>query len=189
MPSFPFQSTTSLETSPSPPSPAHHLGHSHHAHSHTHLPPHHVGGQNGLNGGLNNNLSLLSSASSASSNSVNSVNGSTSVNNTGSHVAITNHVNNAGSTLSNSSNGTSIKYGTLVPNRVFVGGISSTTTEADLHKLFSTFGNVKATKIISDRGGCSKGYGFVTFETEEEAKKLQAEVSFANSFLFRYFVP
>ena len=53
---------------------------------------------------------------------------------------------------------------------------SSTTTEADLHKLFSTFGNVKATKIISDRGGCSKGYGFVTFETEEEAKKLQAEV-------------
>ncbi len=73
-------------------------------------------------------------------------------------------------------NGTSIKYGTLVPNRIFVGGISSTTTEADLHKLFSAFGNVKATKIISDRGGCSKGYGFVTFETEEEAKKLQAEV-------------
>jgi RNA recognition motif-containing protein len=74
------------------------------------------------------------------------------------------------------SGSTSIKYGTLVPNRIFVGGISSTTTEADLHKLFSAFGNVKATKIISDRGGCSKGYGFVTFETEEEAKKLQAEV-------------
>jgi len=52
---------------------------------------------------------------------------------------------------------------------------SSSTTEQDLHKLFSAFGNVKATKIISDRGGCSKGYGFVTFETEEEAKKLQAE--------------
>ena len=71
----------------------------------------------------------------------------------------------------------SIKYGTLIPNRVFVGGISNTTTEADLHKLFSEYGNVRATKIISDRGGASKGYGFVTFETEEEAKKLQDEVS------------
>ena len=78
---------------------------------------------------------------------------------------------------SSSTSAQQIKYGTLVPNRVFVGGISSTTTEADLHKLFSSFGNVRATKIISDRGGCSKGYGFVTFETEEEAKKLQAEVS------------
>ena len=58
-----------------------------------------------------------------------------------------------------------------------MGGISNTTTEADLHKLFSEYGNVRATKIISDRGGASKGYGFVTFETEEEAKKLQDEVS------------
>ena len=74
-------------------------------------------------------------------------------------------------------NGGGPKYGTLIPNRVFVGGISNTTTEADLHKLFSEYGNVRATKIISDRGGASKGYGFVTFETEEEAKKLQDEVS------------
>ena len=58
-----------------------------------------------------------------------------------------------------------------------MGGISNTTTEADLHKLFSDYGNVRATKIISDRGGASKGYGFVTFETEEEAKRLQDEVS------------
>eukprot|EP00095_Tigriopus_kingsejongensis_P009148 snap_masked-scaffold314_size210232-processed-gene-1.0 protein:Tk09148 transcript:snap_masked-scaffold314_size210232-processed-gene-1.0-mRNA-1 annotation:"protein boule" len=108
---------------------------------------------------------MMSSSHLISTNSV--VGGITSVPNNS--VAITNQTNNA------ISNGTSIKYGTLVPNRIFVGGISSTTTEADLHKLFSAFGNVKATKIISDRGGCSKGYGFVTFETEEEAKKLQAE--------------
>ena len=37
--------------------------------------------------------------------------------------------------VASSSSSSSIKYGTLVPNRVFVGGISSTTTEADLHKL------------------------------------------------------
>jgi len=65
------------------------------------------------------------------------------------------------------------KVGTLVPNRVFVGGISSNTTESELHQLFSEFGNVKQTKIIADRAGVSKGYGFVTFETEEEARRLQ----------------
>lgn len=68
------------------------------------------------------------------------------------------------------------KYGTLVPNRIFVGGISASTSEAELAQLFSAYGNVKATKIISDRAGVSKGYGFVTFETEEEAKRLQQEV-------------
>lgn len=68
------------------------------------------------------------------------------------------------------------KYGTLVPNRVFVGGISASTSEAELAQVFSAYGNVKATKIISDRAGVSKGYGFVTFETEEEAKRLQQEV-------------
>lgn len=67
------------------------------------------------------------------------------------------------------------KFGTLVPNRVFVGGISSTTTESELHSLFSAFGNVKQTKIIQDRAGVSKGYGFVTFETEEEARRLQVQ--------------
>lgn len=69
------------------------------------------------------------------------------------------------------------KYGTVVPNRVFVGGISASTSEAELAQLFSAYGNVKATKIISDRAGVSKGYGFVTFETEEEAKRLQQEVT------------
>ncbi|XP_022239926.1 protein boule-like isoform X2 [Limulus polyphemus] len=67
------------------------------------------------------------------------------------------------------------KFGTLIPNRIFVGGISPSTTEAELHALFSNYGNVKATKIIADRAGVSKGYGFVTFETEEEAKRMQAE--------------
>lgn len=68
------------------------------------------------------------------------------------------------------------KYGTLVPNRIFVGGISANTSVEELAQLFSSYGNVKATKIISDRAGVSKGYGFVTFETEEEAKRLQQEV-------------
>jgi len=43
--------------------------------------------------------------------------------------------------------------------------------------MFSAYGSVKATKVISDRAGVSKGYGFVTFETEEEAKRLVEIVS------------
>jgi len=64
------------------------------------------------------------------------------------------------------------KFGTVIPNRVFVGGISGSTTEQDLLELFSNYGNVKSTKVINDRSGLSKGYGFVTFETEEEARRL-----------------
>lgn len=65
------------------------------------------------------------------------------------------------------------KYGTLIPNRIFVGGISGDTTESELTRLFSAYGQVKSTKIIVDRAGVSKGYGFVTFETEQEAQRLQ----------------
>lgn len=65
--------------------------------------------------------------------------------------------------------------GTLVPNRIFVGGISSNTTESELLQLFSNYGTVKAAKIIQDRAGVSRGYGFITFESEDDAKRLQRE--------------
>ncbi|XP_076256630.1 boule homolog, RNA binding protein isoform X2 [Rhynchophorus ferrugineus] len=63
------------------------------------------------------------------------------------------------------------KYGTLVPNRIFVGGIAANTTETELMQLFSEFGAVRAAKIIQDRAGVSKGYGFITFETEDDARR------------------
>lgn len=69
------------------------------------------------------------------------------------------------------------KYGTIVPERVFVGGISMSMNESELTDFFSKYGKVIDTKIIVDRAGVSKGYGFITFETEEEAKKLLADVS------------
>ncbi|THD21791.1 Protein boule [Fasciola hepatica] len=65
------------------------------------------------------------------------------------------------------------KFGTLIPNRIFVGGIPSNTTEQELKSFFSNFGQVKDVKIISDRLGVSKGsYGFVTFESQEMAEKI-----------------
>ena len=72
--------------------------------------------------------------------------------------------------------------GTLVPNRIFVGGISASTTESELMQLFSTYGAVKAVKIIMDRAGVSKGYGFITFENEEVARRLQRDT---DSILFK----
>ncbi|XP_067618951.1 protein boule-like [Eurosta solidaginis] len=67
------------------------------------------------------------------------------------------------------------EYGTLIPNTIFVGGISGDTTESDLCRVFSAYANVKSNKIIVDRAGVSKGYGFVTSETEQEAQRLKTD--------------
>jgi len=70
------------------------------------------------------------------------------------------------------SGGHTPKYGTVIPSRIFVGGIAANTTDAELKQYFSSFGSVKDTKIITDRAGVSKGYGFVTFETQEDADRI-----------------
>lgn len=67
----------------------------------------------------------------------------------------------------------------------FYDYLSGDTTESELCRVFSAYGNVKSTKIIVDRAGISKGYGFVTFETEQEAQRLQNEVEF--SFISKFF--
>ncbi|XP_010890413.2 protein boule-like isoform X2 [Esox lucius] len=64
------------------------------------------------------------------------------------------------------------RFGTIIPNRVFVGGIDFKTNENDLRRFFSQHGAVKEVKIVIDRTGVSKGYGFVTFETQEDAQKI-----------------
>lgn len=64
----------------------------------------------------------------------------------------------------------------VVQYKKIINLCSGDTTEAELCRVFSSYGNVKSTKIIVDRAGVSKGYGFVTFETEQEAQRLQAEV-------------
>ncbi|XP_021373538.1 protein boule-like isoform X3 [Mizuhopecten yessoensis] len=64
------------------------------------------------------------------------------------------------------------KYGTVIPNRIFVGGIAANTTEAELKQFFQAYGAVKDSKIIADRAGVSKGYGFITFENQEDAERI-----------------
>ncbi|NWX12640.1 BOLL protein, partial [Aegotheles bennettii] len=67
------------------------------------------------------------------------------------------------------------RFGTVTPNCIFVGGIDFKTNENDLRKFFAQYGSVKEVKIVNDRAGVSKRYGFITFETVEDAQKILQE--------------
>uniref|UniRef100_A0A915Q4W2 RRM domain-containing protein n=1 Tax=Setaria digitata TaxID=48799 RepID=A0A915Q4W2_9BILA len=60
----------------------------------------------------------------------------------------------------------------MIPHRIFVGGFPATTTELDLRLFFEKFGHVREAKVIRSSEGTSKGYGFITFDTEDEAKTV-----------------
>ena len=56
-------------------------------------------------------------------------------------------------------------------NKVFVGGLSWDATDDDLKDLFGECGTVTDGVILQDREtGRSRGFGFVTFSSDEEAK-------------------
>ena len=57
--------------------------------------------------------------------------------------------------------------------KLFVGGISYNSSEDTLRDAFAQAGNVVSANIIMDRmTGRSRGFGFVEFETEDEAKAV-----------------
>jgi len=63
-------------------------------------------------------------------------------------------------------------------NKLFVGNISWSTSEDGLKTFFSQVGSVVEVKVITDRNtGRSKGFGFVTMSSEEEAKKAMEELN------------
>lgn len=68
------------------------------------------------------------------------------------------------------------KFGTVIHNRIFVGGFSLTTTDEDLWKFFSGFATVTAARVIYDRAGVSKCYGFVTFASPRVARLIVKQV-------------
>ncbi len=56
--------------------------------------------------------------------------------------------------------------------KLYVGNLPYTVTEDDLRGLFAQAGTVKSIALINDRDtGRSKGFGFVEFETNEDAQK------------------
>jgi RNA recognition motif-containing protein len=60
-------------------------------------------------------------------------------------------------------------------NKIFVGNLSYSANTADLEEAFRDFGTIQDVKIVKDRAtGKSRGFGFVTFSTEDEAKRAIA---------------
>lgn len=56
--------------------------------------------------------------------------------------------------------------------KLYVGNLPYSATEDDLRELFSRAGTVKSVVLINDRDtGRSKGFGFVEYDSQEEAQK------------------
>ncbi|MEW5976109.1 MAG: RNA-binding protein [Acidobacteriota bacterium] len=56
--------------------------------------------------------------------------------------------------------------------RLYVGNLSYSVTEEELHTLFSQAGSVQSVKLIEDRDtGRSKGFAFVEMSSQAEAEK------------------
>ncbi|ESN99633.1 hypothetical protein HELRODRAFT_84034 [Helobdella robusta] len=56
--------------------------------------------------------------------------------------------------------------------KLFVGNLSWTVSPAELRNYFSKYGQVKQSRIIFSKSGWSRGYGFVTFNRENDFKSV-----------------
>ena len=62
--------------------------------------------------------------------------------------------------------------------KVYVGNLPYSFTEDKLTELFSSYGEISEATLIKDKfSGRSKGFGFVTFANDEDAKKAIEEVN------------
>jgi RNA recognition motif-containing protein len=63
-------------------------------------------------------------------------------------------------------------------NRLYVGNLSFQTTSEGLRTAFAPFGSVTDVHLVTDREtGRSRGFGFVTLGTAQEAAKAIAEMN------------
>jgi RNA recognition motif-containing protein len=61
--------------------------------------------------------------------------------------------------------------------KLFVGGLSWDTTDDGLRQAFASHGEITEAKVITDRDtGRSRGFGFVTFTQDEDAKKAISQM-------------
>lgn len=57
-------------------------------------------------------------------------------------------------------------------NKLFIGSLPWSLTSDGLKEIFSQYGEITDAVVISDRDtGRSKGFGFITFASEESAQK------------------
>jgi RNA recognition motif-containing protein len=65
-----------------------------------------------------------------------------------------------------------------VPCRLFVGSLDLDTTVDELRQVFSKFGTITDTAILTDRNtGRSRGFGFVTFEDRKDGAQAVAQLN------------
>ncbi|MEZ4452097.1 MAG: hypothetical protein R3B09_21715 [Nannocystaceae bacterium] len=65
-----------------------------------------------------------------------------------------------------------------IPSRLFVGGLSSSMSSADLRALFDAFGPIEDAVVVMDRDlGESRGFGFVTMADRRDAAIATRELS------------
>jgi cold-inducible RNA-binding protein len=61
--------------------------------------------------------------------------------------------------------------------KLFVGGLPFSVDNTELEQIFSEFGKVESAQVIMDREtNRSKGFGFVEFENDEDAKSAVAKL-------------
>lgn len=61
---------------------------------------------------------------------------------------------------------------------IYVGNLNYKVSEDDLAGLFQDYGTVNSSKVIMDKyTGRSKGFGFVTMESQEEANKAMEKLN------------
>jgi cold-inducible RNA-binding protein len=62
-------------------------------------------------------------------------------------------------------------------NKLFVGGLSWGTRDESLREAFGEFGEVTDARVVTDREtGRSRGFGFVTFASPQEAEAARARM-------------
>ena len=54
--------------------------------------------------------------------------------------------------------------------KLYVGNLSFSVTDDELHQAFASFGNISSARVVMDRmSGRSKGFGFVELEDDQSA--------------------
>ena len=64
---------------------------------------------------------------------------------------------------------TSLRYN--IKNNIFIRGIPKTTTPREVYEYFMQFGDIFSCKVPEDEQGKHKGYGYITYYSNEDAEK------------------